>query len=325
MVRQYLALAAVITTLSLAITLHVIPSPDCFALDNPLWNGHSRLTSYVNLSYVSPEDINSVPPHGTALLIVGVDRLSESSLVESVSRYLSSGGMVIVADDWGLGRELVTMLDPDLSFGNAPIADNLLMYGDPHITLVEVEIGNFTTYIYLNYATWVSYEAKLGYYCVGYTSAFSYVDFDGNGIRSDNEPYGPFCAVVVKEYDRGILVVISDSSLFINSMIDIADNIRFLRHILGGRRPYMVVGLWKTSTYTEARRWLVWAVSMLLDTNARYPLAVVIGFATYYLVHRFPVRDVKEKNVERLVKAFLRKCPTCKENVVRTIVGEMIE
>jgi hypothetical protein len=53
---------------------------------------------------------------------------------------------------------------------------------------------------------------------IAQSSFFSYLDINQNGKHDENEPTGPFPVAVLVPYGPGELLVISDSSILINSM-----------------------------------------------------------------------------------------------------------
>lgn len=62
---------------------------------------------------------------------------------------------------------------------------------------------------------------------IAWTSSKSFLDMDGDGLRDADEPAGTFSVIAVKEAAGGQLVVIADPGIFVNDMIDRANNRQF--------------------------------------------------------------------------------------------------
>jgi len=122
---------------------------------------------------------------------------------------------------------------------------------------------------------------------LAYSSSFSFLDLDGDLEPSAEEPKGPFAVVAVATYGKGLLVLFSDSSAFLNSVIGLGDNLKLLQNIVEGKRVYVDVGVWPPSAPREAYRGAVLAVYNALSApELKYSLALATATVIYALARR---------------------------------------
>ena len=74
---------------------------------------------------------------------------------------------------------------------------------------------------------------------VAKSSPFSFLDINNDGIRGTQEPMGPFPIIGYTSLGQGQIVVVSDPSILIKSMLHEADNAIFLRNLvnISGQNP----------------------------------------------------------------------------------------
>ena len=212
------------------------PSIDDLWVDNPFWNGLSEFYSYTKPARLaSLEDLrDTVRASGNStLLMLGPSRMFSSSDVQQVKAYLEAGGKVVLADDFGAGNDLLEGLELEARFSGVLMMDALFKdHSRVMPQALNVAVEGKTLTLTMNYPTVLinTESAKV----LAWSSYFSYLGME-DGAPSDASPGGPFPIVARMGYKEGSLILISDSSLFINSMLEKTDNRDFLRSLVVGQ------------------------------------------------------------------------------------------
>ncbi len=223
-----------------------------FSIYNPGWNGCSNLARRTyeagkfvpNLHLESGEDIDvsqrdltsyKLNPSHSALIFLGPERTFDADEIDYVDDFLDDGGIVLLADDFGSGNSLLNGLErTSSSILQYPILD-LSFEKDPHFGVVynikEHEITSGTSHILLNKPAALSPDNNASSFID--TSQASWLDKNFNGLKDENEPTGEFPILTVESYGNGTLILLSDPSILINSMIDNLDNNVLVENLLG--------------------------------------------------------------------------------------------
>jgi len=227
--RHYLALGLLLGVAGVIILTMLYPATDDLYLKNPFWNGLSKV--YVELE---PSRIRIAKEYymlnacNSTVLLIGPSADFDDVEVEAVRDYLLRGGRVVLCDDFGSGNQLLEKLGVETRFTGDLLLDPLFFDHDPCLP----RLLNYTGYhvekreIVLNYATTIS--ASSGFSGMLFSSPFSYVNETGD------QKVGSYPVMGKIQIGKGVLVLLSDSSVFINSMIDKADNMLLLRSIVNG-------------------------------------------------------------------------------------------
>jgi hypothetical protein len=138
-------------------------------------------------------------------------------------------------DDYGNGNQLLEYLDIETRFSNKTLIDLLFCYRNPRlprITDFSPEIhDNGINAIVLNHAT-VLTKADPDQ-VIAWSSDQSFLEYHGYGEWQPVEPDGPLPIAAEVKLGNGVILLISDPSIFINSMIGLDDNEAFLRYLIG--------------------------------------------------------------------------------------------
>jgi len=271
---------AVIVVLGLA---WVIPPMDDFRLENPYWNGLSELDSRTHPFVVSdlPRLSNLVlRPSDSVLLMLGPSKPFTDEDVDSVRGLLEAGGLVILAEDFGVGNELLEGLGIEARFSGMVLLDPLFKDRDSRMPrMIDFTVSRYTqglSALTLNYAT-VLTDVGDGVRVIARSTAFSYLSEDLSAAPEEAEVVGPLPVMAEVGYGGGSLVLISDSSLFINSMLDRDDNGALLRNLVDGRVVYVDVSHWTPSLLTQFKGVLARVYDVAGATEIKYGLVVVLA------------------------------------------------
>lgn len=315
--HHYIMIGLLLAILASIAILATLEDVDDFSPYNPLWNGLSRLRVEFK---ASPIPITSLPslPAGT-LVIAGPSRGFSDVEIGVLREFLGRGGTIVILEDYGsqgyiLARRLGLNVEPHPGI----LLDPLFYYKDYPLAKVTFW-GNVTAYF--NYGT-----AFRGYNgtCIAYSSRFSFVDFNGNGVYDGGEPSGPLCVAVEARIGLGRLIVVADSSIAINSMFTL--NTELLRSLLREGSTYILGDRWDRSLYSTIRSNLVTLYTTVTGTQLRYVVIVTL-IALFPLIARV-ARTLRVGGVEGLeyeVKSLLSRHPTWREEDLRRILRDLYE
>ncbi len=157
------------------------------------------------------------------------EQFSEAELTQ-VRSYVSSGGTLVLLDDYGFGNQVLSSLDLNMRFTGQPLLDPLFDYRNkwlPKITdFTSTPLSANVSSIVFNHATALNGTSDAT--VVGYSSSFSFMDTNANGAWDEGEPNGPFAVAAYTKMGQGYVVAIADPSLLINGMINLDDNLQFI-------------------------------------------------------------------------------------------------
>ena len=230
--------------LALSLIVPVVGTTTDFSIYNAGWNGTSGLAvrTYETGKFVPTLELKgtgtSVEPAIIALDRVPLDPASSSMVIigptkdfsdadgDYVYQFLSRGGKVLLADDFGTGNSLLAGLGTSSRFMGELVVD-LAFQKKPEFAVAyefddSSELTNNVSLALLNYPSAVSPDADAS--VIASTGDGSWVDSDGDMLKDEDEPSGPFPILTVERVGKGTLVLLSDPSILINSMYDHLDN-----------------------------------------------------------------------------------------------------
>ncbi|MEN3052311.1 MAG: DUF4350 domain-containing protein [Candidatus Methanosuratincola petrocarbonis] len=286
-----IAIGAVLALVSAVGIILAVPSVDDFSLDNPYWNGMSAAGSDLGISVGGAPD-----PASTALLIVGPDTPFTAARVEAIRGYLASGGLVLLLDDFGEGNSLLEGLGAPVRVNGSLLLDPLFMERSRFYPRAS-PAGGYVHSVIMDYASSVQLQGAgtAGVRVLLESSAFSFLDLDGDGEYTAGEPYGPFPVAVEVAYDKGKLVVVSDSSMLINSVYGISKgNAEFVREVAGNRKILADYGNNAASPYASLRSAALSAAGAVAEyPELRYLMAVAGAWALFSVDFRLAVSRLR--------------------------------
>lgn len=220
-------------TVALMVLVWFHPSTGDFRADNPFWNGLEAFTNKFQVHLVDSFDELPPNPSGTALIVIPYKPFAEKDLGD-LKDYILRGGTLIVLDDYAYGNEILSHLGLHLRFTGKPLLDPLFNYRNewlPRITIFSDSASREgLKSIVLNHASTLNNTFEIT--VLAWSSRFSYLDLDGDSTYDPDEPKGSLPVAAYGKMGDGYVVVVSDSSILINSMTEIDDNMIFISTIL---------------------------------------------------------------------------------------------
>ncbi|MFN3384829.1 MAG: DUF4350 domain-containing protein [Archaeoglobaceae archaeon] len=281
--RQEILIALAISFFVLLLLIYFVPSGEDLDLRNPYWNGMKNFSAVATKSL----EIES----SKALLIVANGDFSKEE-VEKIRRFVEEGGLLVVANEFGDSNSLLDGLGLKARFNGSMICDRIFKYRSKEL---PIAFSNDLILI-LNKATFIEGEVKE----IAKTSDFSFL--------CENELIsGPFVVAGEVQYGKGKVLLISDSSIFTNSMLSLGNNSDFLEKIFD--REVLVYA--KRSALSDAKDFVEFLMS---SPEFRYSYIVLLSL----IFLRFGKRRKREGELEKVV----RENPDWDKELLRRLENE---
>ena len=231
--RRFLILVTVALVILLIIAAWFLPLDDDFRVENPLWNGTKDMhTSHPAQPLESLSDLPS-SPQGATLIFIPYLSCTPGEL-EQLSSFITKGGRLILADDYGYGNQVLEYLELEMRFSSEPLLDPLTNYRNrefPRIVHLKPDALTINTEsLIFNHATCLINTENTS--TIAMSSSFSFLDENENGTRDDDELTGPLPVIYRHHLGDGEMVLVSDPSLFINSMKQMDENDSFIQNVV---------------------------------------------------------------------------------------------
>ena len=289
----------------------VYPSVDDLWVENPFWNGLSefyRETKPTRLEELT--QLGDVPvPGNSTLFMIGPSTEFSPLEVTEVNKYIVRGGTVVLADDFGTGNQLLEGLGLETRFDKGLLNDPIFRDGNALMPLVTLT----DSVMVLNHATVLDLGGDAR--ATAWSSPYAYVISVDEAPRPSMIPQPVIAEVVL---GLGRLVLVSDSSPLINSMIDRGGN-RGLLDMLARGEVMIDEGHSIPSTLTQIKQVLTYTYTVLGNLEIRYGLALLMVAGVSLIKLGEEAEHVDE------VEALMRRHPEYDRRLVERLHRERVK
>jgi hypothetical protein len=217
-----------------ALVLWIYPSTTDFANSNTHWNGLSDASREFHIRPLT--DVGEIPPEGrgTVLLVIP-SRPSQTTHLQAIRRFVEGGGVLILLDNFGSGNDVLMVLGSAIRFSGRLLADPLFNLKNSRLPRIldfapsPLTVG--VQELVFNHATVLTGITTTQ--AAATSSAVSYVALGPTSKRDEGSPRGPFPVLALEPHKDGYVVIVSDASILVNSMLPQADNRRLFRNAVG--------------------------------------------------------------------------------------------
>lgn len=276
---RFFAGVATCAVIVVALVLWYYPSSTDFAVSNTHWNGLSEVSRQFGVKLLTQTNGFPVESRGTVLLVIPSVPPQPSHL-RSMKRYVESGGVLVLLDDFGSGNDVLTFLGSQIRFSGQLLADPLFHLRNSRLPRIfdvaPSPITQGVEELVLNHATVLTGISEIQ--GVAVSSPVSYLDLNRTGRRDEGDPVGRFVVAGLEPHGSGYMVVVSDPSILINGMIDLAHNRRLLLNAVnlagGNARVFLDDVLLPSEPLDAAKRVLADARQLIGGPAAAFALVV---------------------------------------------------
>ena len=221
---------------AVAVLVWFYPSNSDFRVENPSWNGARDFVTEFEALTLDSLDALPATSQGTTLVIIPYLKFNLADL-QNLEDYVTSGGRLIVLDDYGFGNDILEYLGLKTRFSGTQLLDPLFNYKNSNFPkIIDFDPGLATSgveSIIFNHAT--SMDNIPQDKVMAWSSPFSFLDENQSSEWDEGEMKGPFPVAAKFEIGKGDFILIADPSILISSMVNIDDNRQFLKNIAEGQ------------------------------------------------------------------------------------------
>ena len=279
-----LSMALALLTVSTASAL--LPPLDDYHPSNPYWNGLESFFKAVNATSIDLR-YQKIIPENSIIFIIGPS--INVTYVDALRKYLLEGGVLVLMDETGIVNPILSSLGLNVSVDGGQLLDPVFYYGGWRMPKIINVVGSDLTLgvesIALNIPSILNIKDS-SLKVLAYSSSFSFLDLDGDSEPSAGEPTGPFPVAATTAYGRGCIILFSDSSIFLNSIISLGDNLKLLQNIAEGRKVFVDVGVWQPTPQLAYRNIVLDVYRIFQAPEFKYSIAFTAVTLIYILTRR---------------------------------------
>lgn len=327
-----------------------------FSLVNARWNGCSDIavrtvqegklqpTFYfedneLSLAYRSFTAYDT-DPNSTCLILIGPRTAFTTEEISYVQEFLTQGGMMLLADDFGTGNQLLTGINASIRLSERLLLDLAFEKQAPFVNVFSFDntssplLANVSNLL-LNYPTRILTTKNAT--VLAKTTELSWEEKNQNGRLDTNEQQGSYPVLAQQQYGKGILVVVSDPSLFINDMHQYLDNQQFrdnLFHFLYKGRSTVIID--ESHRDFSAPLQLLYRLPQTLSQEIKIGIVILVlvifllvfttlpGYLLSTIMKKlFKPPSIKEMTVDEQVDAIMKKHPDWNRKKLKDLLQRM--
>lgn len=200
---------------------------------NTMWNGLRHSLNSLNANTVNTSSGLSQIESNDTLVCIPYLQYDGPELAQ-LKNFVNHGGTLVVMDDIGYGNDILAYLGVSGRFSGAPLLDPFYCYKNqwfPEITDFSPLVDKDVQAVVLNHATaLLNIENSR---VIARSSSDSYLDLNGDGSLAPGDPQGPLPVAAEMPLGAGTLILVSDPSILLNSMLVKDDNLLFIQSLTG--------------------------------------------------------------------------------------------
>ena len=235
----------VILAAAFILVVHLSANNMEFSRYNAGWNGTSQFFFDLDrhrISDISEPSQLAGYPRNTTLLIIAPNRNPTPGEIAAYSAFLKDGGTIFLADDFGSGNAILNGIGSHITIlpGNLSSLDR--RYADPYMVVAYRSVEDGQVLLPADIA--LDRPAALdGGTPLMLSSVMSWSDANGDKRLNMGESMGMFPVMASEDFGNGRLIVLSDPSIFINSMYtqpENANNRLFIDGLVNGEGKILI-------------------------------------------------------------------------------------
>jgi len=273
--------ALVLLASALLLTAHLTSNTLEFSRYNTGWNGTSVFFSGLDrhrvTSVLSPADLAPYR-NNTLLLIIAPERLPTVQETAAYRSFLERGNIILLADDFGTGNAILRGIGSRIVIlpGNLSSIDRA--YNDPY-AVVAYPVANISPVRQVS-AILLNRPAPLeGGEPLVTSSIMSWIDTNGNKRIDRDEMMGRFAVMAHEKSGSGEIIVLSDPSIFINSMQSLDatwDNRKLTDDLVNRADPVLIDQMNSRTTGTEGMSTILHVMKTTLSIEIIFIVVLLV-------------------------------------------------
>lgn len=293
--KNNLTVAAIITAVTLLVVgIHLASDTEEFSRYNHGWNGTSDFFSELNPHQSA--DIMQISDlagaENATLLLIAPSGMYPNTDIEEFRAFTEAGNTLVIADETGTANPVLQGIGSEITIQPGMIGSIDRTYNDSYVIVTSPTsdhplVANLSSLV-LNQGVWLTGGESLVQ-----TSMMSWIDADLDRRISGDESFGKRVVLARERIGDGEVIVISDSAIFINSMLKVGDewgNRDFISRLIRYRPVlYLEQDLSRTKVPEGPGKTLHLLRS---STDLQLLLVMVVLFTPVLLVYRRRIWDI---------------------------------
>lgn len=284
-----------------------------FSPRNSYWNGLSELESTydpVEVSSLKRIQVRVSRPNDAILFILGPSKDFSEEEARIVENFVESGGRLVLADDFGTGNELLREMGISARFSGMLLKDPVFKIKDAKLPKIfgfsNSPVADGVSSLAFNLATTFT---DLGLDCevIARSSKESFVTENIASNSPLGRGSGSFPLMCEVEREKGKAFLISDSSVFVNSMLRRENNRILLGNLIQGRMAYLDTSHWEKSPFVKFQNLLFGLYNFLNQVEMKYGLLLLVTVVIFKIGWNEKGKEVETKDGE--VEEILKRHP----------------
>lgn len=233
-------LVGFILVIVVAVVVAASTSAASFGVYNGAWDGTSKLQTQVEKTGASTTIVRKTTtytetrPNNTVSIVLSPDQPYEETSQRHLRQFVQEGGTLVVAGDFGSHTNpLLRSLGASARIDGHGLRDERYNYKSPAMprarNVSDHPLAADVSALTLNHGTAVRPNSATA---IVNSSGFAYLDTNGNGNLDSRETVRTWPVVTVESVGDGRVIVVSDPSILINSMIDQPGNRQFVQNVV---------------------------------------------------------------------------------------------
>ncbi|HII98423.1 MAG TPA: DUF4350 domain-containing protein [Methanoregula sp.] len=287
-IRYAFAAAGLVLLISaLILTAHLSTNNLEFSQYNTNWNGTSQFFSGLDRHHtvMVTKSTQLEPYRGEALLLILAPyRMPDDEEITAYQKFLDKGNTLLLADDFGTGSAILKQIGSRITITRGNLSSVDRQYADPY-TVVVYRRGNSTLFSHCNTLITNRPAAVEGGDAVMTTSVLSWVDLDGDRRLRAPEAMGQYTVIAQEDISRGRIIVISDPSIFINTMLEPdqpGDNLACIQDLIRSNRTVLVDQMNSRTRDTEGMSEILHLIRTTIPVNVLFLTLLVLAVAVVW-------------------------------------------
>ncbi len=281
-----IAVSYIVASILFVVLISFAPNSTPYSLNNYGWNGMQQLASKYNIRQIS--SISQVPPSNKSILLEIAPSAQFSNSTGLVAKaFVESGGTLIVADSSGSSNSLLKQMGAQILVSGNTIYDPVYNWKEKIVPLVLIS-NNHNGYPFLNGVSSLAMSNASSILVQGsLPSIIAYSSPQSQAINSSTGTLiskGPFAMAAAETMGVGKLIVIADSTFFLNSVWTNANNQILAANLFQNSTVYLDTSAWPINSQTTIRAGLISIYSTISASPYRYVFAlsfVGLGFLVF--------------------------------------------
>lgn len=272
------------------------PNSTPYSLNNYGWNGMQALDSKYSIQQVSSISQVHASNKSVLLEIAPSSQFSYSSGILAKD-FIESGGTMVVADSSGFSNSLLRDLGAQILVSGNTIYDPVYNWKQKIVPLVLT--SNQGAYSFLSGVTALAMSNSSsiliegsGAVSIAYSSPQSEAVNSSKALVSS----GPFPMAAAQNIGKGKLIVIADSTFFLDSVWTNGDNQLFANNLFQNSTVYLDTSTWPANSQTTINSRLVSIFSEISSIPFRYMFAIAFVAMSFLIFQSLTdIRSVKSQ------------------------------